>query len=74
MRLEKAAAFDSTPTYRALQHVYKARFGAPLPLAELPDVELTSPKLKSRYTTARYARGVNAHFRECLARAAAPAP
>jgi hypothetical protein len=72
VRLEKAAGFEGTPTYRALQRTYQARFGTALPLAELPDVELSSPKLKSRYTTARYARAVNAHFRECLGRSELP--
>ncbi len=74
VRLEKTAAFDSTPTYRALQHVYQARFRTALPVAELPDVELSSPKLKSHYTTARYARAVNGHFRECLGRSEPPPP
>jgi hypothetical protein len=66
--LEKRAEFEATPTYRAVQHAYQARFGAPLPGAELPDLELSSPKLKGRYTTARYARAVNAHFHTCLGR------
>ncbi len=69
VRLEKQAAFEASPTYRAIQRAYQARFGAALPTAELPDVELSSPKLKSRYTTARYARAVNAHFQACLGRA-----
>jgi hypothetical protein len=67
--LEKRAEFEATPTYRAVQHAYQARFGTALPGAELPDLELSSPKLKSRYTTARYARSVNAHFRTCVGRA-----
>jgi hypothetical protein len=71
--LEKRAEFDGTPTYRALQRAYQARFGSPLSPAELPDLELSSPKLKGDYTTARYARAVNGHFHACLARAAAPA-
>ena len=71
-RLEKTAAFESTPTYRALQRVYQSRFGTALPPAELPEVELSSPKLKGRFTTARYARAVNAHFRECLGRSESP--
>jgi hypothetical protein len=70
--LEKRAEFDGTPTYRALERAYQARFGAPLPPAELPDLELSSPKLKGRYTTARYARAVNSHFRTCLGRAEGP--
>jgi len=67
--LEKRADFEGTPTYRAVQRAYQARFGMALPAAELPDLELSSPKLKSHYTTARYARAVNAHFRTCLSRA-----
>lgn len=70
--LEKQAVFESTATYRAVQAGYQARFGRPLPSAELPEVELSSPKLKSRYTTARYARAVDAHHRACLARGEAP--
>jgi Protein of unknown function (DUF1615) len=71
--LEKRADFEGTPTYRTLQRAYLARFAGPLPAAELPDVELTSPKLKGHYTTARYARAVNAHFNNCLGRLGAPA-
>jgi Protein of unknown function (DUF1615) len=70
--LEKRAEFDATATYRALERSYLARFGAALPKAELPDLELSSPKLKGRYTTARYARAVNSHFHSCLGRADAP--
>ena len=71
VRLEKQAAFDASPTYRAVQAGYQARFGTALPAAELPDVELSSPKLKGRYTTARYARAVNAHYRACVDRGGA---
>jgi Protein of unknown function (DUF1615) len=70
--LEKRAEFEETVTYRALQRAYQARFGAPLAPADLPNLELSSPKLSSHYTTARYARAVNAHFRGCLARAEVP--
>lgn len=73
VRLEKQADFESSPTYRALQRVYRARYGKPLPAAELPELELTSPKLHGRYSTARYARAVDAHHRACLAQGQAPA-
>jgi Protein of unknown function (DUF1615) len=71
--LEKRGEFEATPTYRALQRAYQARFAMPLSPAELPDLELSSPKLKGGYTTARYARAVNSHFHACLVRAAPPA-
>lgn len=67
--LEKRADFEATPTYRALQRAYQTHWGAPLSPAELPDLELSSPKLKGSYSTARYARAVNAHFHACLSRA-----
>lgn len=67
--LEKRADFEATPTYRALQRAYQTHLGAPLSPAELPDLELSSPKLKGSYSTARYARAVNAHFHACLSRA-----
>ncbi len=73
-RLEKDASFENSPTYRALQRAYQVRFGMALPAAELPDVALSSPKLKGQYTTARYAHAVNAHFRTCLGRAEPPRP
>jgi hypothetical protein len=72
VKLEKRVEFEGSPTYQALQRAYQARFGRPLPTAELPELELSSPKLKSRYTTARYARAVNAHFQDCLAQSQAP--
>jgi Protein of unknown function (DUF1615) len=71
--LEKRADLEATATYRALQRAYQARFGNALPAAELPDLELSSPKLKSSYSTARYARAVNAHFHGCLSRSETPA-
>jgi Protein of unknown function (DUF1615) len=66
--LEKRGDFEATPTYRALERVYQARFGTPLSAGELPDLELSSPKLKGGYSTARYARAVNGHFHACLGR------
>jgi hypothetical protein len=74
VRLEKEASFEGSPTYRAVSQAYRARFGAALPPAEVPDLELSSPKLKGRYSTARYARAVNAHFRACLERSEAQPP
>jgi hypothetical protein len=63
--LEKTSDFEYTRTYLAIKQVYAFSRGAP-PYAILPVVEITGPKIKSKFTTALYAKAVNAKFQKCF--------
>lgn len=65
LRLEKTAAFENTNTYLAIKQVYAAIYGA-APYARLPDVEIHSPKISSRFSTARFAGSVNGKYLKCI--------
>jgi hypothetical protein len=66
---EKTLAFEGTDTYRAIKAVYATRFGPPPEYATLPQVELESPKLSRKLSTAWFAQAVDRRFQSCLAAA-----
>lgn len=63
--LEKSEAFENTKTYLAIKQVYTTRYGTPA-YARLPSVEIKSPKIKSKLTTAQFAKAVNGKYQGCL--------
>ncbi len=63
--LEKSPNFEYTKTYLAIKHAYAVTYGTP-PYASLPVVEITGPKIKSKFTTALYAKAVNAKYQRCF--------
>jgi hypothetical protein len=64
---EKSAEFGTTPTYIAVKNLYLRAAGKPAPYAELPGIDLSSPKLKHRMTTASYAASVQKRYAKCMA-------
>lgn len=65
LRLEKTAAFENTNTYLAIRQAYMAMYGA-TPYARLPEVEIHSPKISSKFSTARFAGSVNGKYLKCV--------
>lgn len=62
--LEKSSDFEYTKTYLAIKQAYAVSYGTP-PYARLPEVEIKGPKIKSKFTTALYAKAVNAKYQRC---------
>jgi hypothetical protein len=65
-RQEKTLAFEGTDTYRAVKTVYAAQLGMPPEYATLPQVELESPKISRKLSTAWFAQAVDRRFQSCL--------
>lgn len=68
VRQEKERDFEDTDTYRAVKRVYARETGESPAYAQLPQVTLKSPKLKTERTTAWFARSVQGRFEKCQAR------
>ena len=65
--LEKDDSFATTQTYLAIKNYYLRTTGKPAPFAELPGIDLTSPKLSHKMTTASYAASVDKRYNKCIA-------
>ena len=62
-------AFADTPLYKAaFAHADRAGSGKPMPRATLPDIQLNSPKITRKLTTAWFAERVNERYLRCLKR------
>lgn len=65
----RSAAFDSTPLYQRVFAIADGKgAGRPVPRALLPQIELHSPKISRRLTTAWFAQRVEQRWRQCMAR------
>ncbi len=66
LETEKQDGFATSQTYIALKNLYlnKTQHGAPF--AEIPNIELTSPKISHRMTTASYATSVDGRYNKCM--------
>ena len=75
LKLEKLFAFEQSPTYRRLYQLADKR-GLKPAREQLPDIDLNSPKISRKLTTAWFADRCEARYRACLARdtAAPPVP
>jgi hypothetical protein len=62
---EKRLAFERTDSYRAVKRVYAELHGPP-PYAMLPRVEIESPKLSRKRSTAWFATSVQRRYEGCL--------
>ena len=64
--LEKQDSFATSGTYLAIKNLYQRKLGKPAPFAELPGIDLSSPKLSHKMTTASYAASVDKRYQKCL--------
>ena len=72
LKLEKQFAFEQSPTYRRLYQLAERR-GLKPAREQLPDIDLNSPKISRKLTTAWFADRCEARYRACLARDTAAA-
>jgi hypothetical protein len=63
---EKEFAFVETETYKRVRALYRSRLKEDPPSAIIPELDLSSPKIKRRMTTADFARSVQRRFERCL--------
>lgn len=67
LHLEKTSAFSQTPLYNRVFSLADQTFG-PQPRERLPQIDLTSPKIQRKLTTAWFAERVDGRHRTCLGR------
>ncbi|AUH50180.1 DUF1615 domain-containing protein [Chromobacterium sp. ATCC 53434] len=68
---EKNAAFGQSPLYRQVFALADKQAGRALPREAMPQIDLKSPKISRKLTTAWFADRVDGRYRRCLARVAA---
>jgi hypothetical protein len=73
LKLEKRFEFETSPTYRRLYQLADKR-GLKPPREQLPDIDLNSPKITRKLTTAWFAERCEMRYRVCMARDTAAAP
>lgn len=59
---EKDVSFPSTQIYQAVRGLLKQ----PMPFAEIPSIELNSPKIRHHMTTQNFAQSVDRRYRKCV--------
>jgi hypothetical protein len=64
--LEKRDSFATSGTYLAVKNLYQRKAGKTAAFAELPGIDLSSPKLAHKMTTASYAASVERRYQKCL--------
>jgi hypothetical protein len=68
LRKGHALAFEDTPLYREIFVIAERRAGGPLARARVPQIDLKSPKITRKLTTAWFADRVNQRWKQCMAR------
>jgi hypothetical protein len=63
---EKTIDFEATETYRAIMTAAAQKLGHPASYATLPQVALSSPKLRGARSTAWYAQSVDRRYQTCV--------
>lgn len=64
----RTAQFDRTPLYQRVFSLAEEQRGRPLPRALVPRIQLKSPKITRKLTTAWFAERVEGRYKRCLAR------
>jgi len=64
---EKKAEFVSTQTFTVLRDAYARKAGRPAEFAIVPDIALSSPKIRSKMTTRIFAESVDRRYQACMA-------
>ncbi len=58
--------FAGTTSFLKTRALFQSRLGKVPPFAVLPQIELTGPKIKRKFTTADFASSVNRRYQSCL--------
>jgi hypothetical protein len=66
--LEKDKAFATTQTYQWLRARYRIIMGKDAPYAIMPEIDLKSPKITRKMTTASFAEAVTKRYQACMAK------
>jgi Protein of unknown function (DUF1615) len=66
--LEKQPSFITTRTYLAIRDAYGRKANSLAAFAEVPQIALSSPKIKHAMTTANFAASVDRRYQTCMAR------
>ena len=64
---EKAADFPATQTYLLVRDVFARTTKQPVAFAEVPSIELNSPKIRHHMTTRNFADSVDKRYQKCVA-------
>lgn len=64
---EKSAEFPATQTYLQIRELYARTSKQPMAFAEIPAIELNSPKIRHRMTTRNFAESVDRRYKSCVA-------
>jgi Protein of unknown function (DUF1615) len=67
LALEKRTEFENTETWQKVYGTFTKKFGSPT-LAMLPNINLNSPKINRKLTTAWFAETVEKRYNNCLSR------
>jgi Protein of unknown function (DUF1615) len=65
--LEKEPGFLKTQIYQSIRDLYRREFNQPISLAEIPTIDLTSPKIRHHMTTQNFAESVQKRYLKCIA-------
>lgn len=68
LRGGRSLAFEDTSIYRDVFAIAERRAGGPLARARVPQIDLKSPKISRKLTTAWFADRVNQRWKQCMAR------
>ncbi|MDF0604220.1 DUF1615 family protein [Neisseriaceae bacterium TC5R-5] len=68
LKLEKSVDFGQTPLYRKVYTLADRVYGKPAPREQLPNIDLQSPKITRKLTTAWFAQRVDGRYQNCLKR------
>ena len=64
---EKSADFPATQTYLQIRDLYARTAKRAVAFAEIPSIELNSPKIRRRMTTQNFAESVDRRYKGCVA-------